>query len=154
MSIYVCQASLCILTVLTQSLFPFISSYVCLVVGVQIVSIALVACTRCPLGPPMSQLLCLMTQPRQPWRRPITWPAASVAGPPGMWEWPTNLLVGTEPIVDSWWKGKRESRCLCPCVLYIFVHFAFCSQWWMARARESPYSTGEFLPHDHFIILR
>lgn len=68
----------------------------CLTVGVRIVSIVRVACTRCLLGPPMSQLLCLMTQPRQPWRRLITWPVASVAGPPGMWEWLTNLLVGTK----------------------------------------------------------
>lgn len=36
---------------------------------------------------------------------------------------------------------------------HVFVHFAHCSQWWMARARESAYSTGEFLPHGHFIIF-
>lgn len=44
----------------------YFHSFLGLTVGARIVSIVHVACTRCLLGPPMSQLLCLMTQPRLP----------------------------------------------------------------------------------------
>lgn len=76
-----------------------IHSWLCVLycsAGVQIVLTARVACTRCLPEPPTSQRLCLTIPPRRPWRRLTTWPAASVAGPPGMWEWLTNPLVGAD----------------------------------------------------------
>lgn len=78
----------------------FIMDYLCSAVGVQTVLTARVACTHCLPEPPTSQLLYLMTPPRRPWRRPTTWPVASVAGPPGTLGWLTNQLVSA--IIIYW----------------------------------------------------
>lgn len=138
------------------SYYFFIPYYVSLTVGVRIASIARVACTRCLLGQPTFQLPCLMTQPRQLWRRPITWPVASAAGPPGTWGWLTNLLVGAETYVGSRQESVINTK---PRVSFFWpsfhslsssfnslilgVCFSHCSQRWVAGARESSYSARE-----------
>ncbi len=100
-----CWLCICLLFVLHHinviHVLNLISYHPCSAVGVQIVSIAHVACTHCLREPPTSQLLCPMTLPRRPWRRPTTWLVASVAGPQGMWEWLTNQSVGAD--VDVMW---------------------------------------------------
>lgn len=51
------------------------------------------ACTPFPPGPLAFLLRSLMTQPRLPWRKHITWPVGFAAGLPGMWAWQTSLSV-------------------------------------------------------------
>ena len=65
--------------------------------GVPTALTAHVACILCPLEPPTYLPPFPMTPLRLPWRRPTIWLVGSVAGPPEMWAWQTNPLVGIVP---------------------------------------------------------
>lgn len=132
----------------------------------RIVLIAHAACTHCPLGPPTSQLRYLMIRPRRQWKKPIIWPVASVVGPPGMWEWLINQLVGADWSGLNYFQIKMlfsrlvdEEMCfglyfslmivLSLTLCWIFFYY---SQWWMARTWEPTYSAGRFPPVDVYIL--
>lgn len=65
-SICISLVSLLQLIYVIDVIFIHSQLFVCYTAGVRTVLTVHAACTHCPLGPPTSQLLCLMILPRRP----------------------------------------------------------------------------------------